>query len=191
MALAYGLDPRGRPEALYFRGPRDMVILGPCTRPGDTDPPARWTLTAQALKALAEIEPDHPLVRELATRRRSGPPVIAKGMGGPARPAELPAQRVVTMPDEIADGIGYAICPACTGSGRCPECDGAGDVDGLACATCDESGECPACGGKGKYRSDPRAKAAHELARSALETVKMNAAALRVVAQHVLGDDLR
>jgi hypothetical protein len=99
-------------------------------------------------------------------------------------PAELP-YRVVSMPPEIADGMGYTICTECTGTGRCVECDGAGDVGGMPCATCDATGDCTECAGRGKYR-----EMARKMAQLAAANVKVNALATRVLAQRVLRDRL-
>lgn len=91
-----------------------------------------------------------PAVVTKAARPADLPRVVTKGMG--TRPAELPAQRVVSMPDEIGDGMGFSICAECGGSGECPGCDGAGEASGNPCKLCGGSGECVECDGKGKRR---------------------------------------
>jgi hypothetical protein len=187
MGLAYGLDPNGEPEAVYFKGsnPRDMVVLGPCHADGPA--PADWRLSAQARKRLAQLEPGHPLVSS-----GSGPAVVTKG-GTPytvtksaRRQPTVPSVNV--LPDEMTSII---VCPVCGGSGECDGCDGAGEVNGTVCDVCDGTGECQPCGGQGaadvREQSAGGDDAARARAQGALRDARAGQAKMRSAARSLFG----
>lgn len=47
-------------------------------------------------------------------------------------------------------------CEACSGSGDCTECSGAGETGGKACGACGGDGECADCDGTGEGKRMPR-----------------------------------
>ncbi|MCK6461281.1 MAG: hypothetical protein L6Q95_15465 [Planctomycetes bacterium] len=44
-------------------------------------------------------------------------------------------------------GTAHALCEACEGTGKCPICEGSGDLDGATCPECGGGKGCPDCAG--------------------------------------------
>ncbi|MDE2102041.1 MAG: AAA family ATPase [Patescibacteria group bacterium] len=109
-----------------------------------------WTVHAESGKVLGRHSTKEDAERQLRVVEANKQLAEQSGTAGAYT---VPVDAVTS---DMLPANSETVCTECSGSGECPDCDGAGVVGDAPCTMCGGSGECGLCGGSGMVAKSVR-----------------------------------